>query len=54
MEDAKAELQEEVRVARESLLHELDDIFDGAKIRSCTRLSLVIEALIDAKIKERA
>lgn len=35
---------------RTSLLAELDDIFDGAKVISCTRLSLAIESLIDAKI----
>lgn len=39
---------------RASLLKELDDIFDGAKVMSCTRLSLAIEALIDAKLGKPA
>jgi hypothetical protein len=43
--------QQEVQDARSSLLQELDHIFDDAKQISCTRLSLAIEALIDAKIK---
>lgn len=43
--------QQEVQDARNNLMAELDDIFDDAKQMSCTRLSLAIEALIDAKIK---
>jgi hypothetical protein len=43
--------QQEVQDARGNLMEELDHIFDDAKQISCTRLSLAIEALIDAKIK---
>jgi hypothetical protein len=43
--------QQEVQNARSVLMEELDHIFDDAKQISCTRLSLAIEALIDAKIK---
>lgn len=43
--------QQEVQEARNVVMQELDHIFDDAKQVSCTRLSLAIEALIDAKIK---
>jgi hypothetical protein len=48
------EAQQEVQDARNSLMKELDHIFDDAKQISCTRLSIAIEALIDAKIKWRS
>lgn len=45
--------QREMNDARAVPLEELDHIFDDAKQISSTRLSLAIEALIDAKIKWR-
>lgn len=52
--DEARQAQEETDSARESLLNELDQIFDDAKVISCTRLTVAIEALIDAKIKWRS
>lgn len=47
----KFDEQEALQSARDVLMQELDDIFDNAKQISCTRLSLAIEVLIDAKLK---
>jgi hypothetical protein len=52
--DEARRAEEETNDARHSLMAELDHIFDDAKQISCTRLSLAIEALIDAKIKWRS
>ncbi len=41
-----------IQTARQSLLQELDDIFENCRSISCTRLQIAIEALIDAKIEE--
>lgn len=46
--------ERETNDVRQTLMMELDHIFDDAKQISCTRLSLAIEALIDAKIKWRS
>lgn len=52
--DDARQAEEETNNARHNLMAELDRIFDEAKQISCTRLSLAIEALIDAKIKWRS
>ena len=52
--DDARQAEEETNTARQILMAELDDIFDNAEQISCTRLSLAIEALIDAKIKWRS
>lgn len=49
--DEAHQAQREIQEARGNLMEELDHIFDDAKQISCTRLSLAIEVLIDAKIK---
>lgn len=49
--DEAHQAQLEILEARGNLMEELDHIFDDAKQISCTRLSLAIEVLIDAKIK---
>lgn len=49
--DDARQAERETNDARQEVLKELDHLFDEAKLISCTRLSLAIEALIDAKIK---
>lgn len=49
---ARYDEDERMSDARNGLLKEIDDIFDNAKQISCTRLSLAIEILVDARIKE--
>lgn len=52
--DEARQAERETNDVRQTLMMELDHIFDDAKQISCTRLSLAIEALIDAKIKWRS
>jgi hypothetical protein len=51
MTGTRIDSDQEVQDARGILMEELDHIFDDAKQIRCTRLSLAIEVLIDAKIK---